>query len=112
MNAKILLRTVKNIEWLKNSLENGGFEFEFDEVQIKVNVPFSKIDIFKKIINNSMNAKFNYVNIKFPDEKKNVIVFPAKTFIVDNDISDEIAKNWALSMGLPKPESEWTLCYK
>ncbi len=112
MNAKILLRTVKNIEDLKNALKSSDFKFESDETKIDVDVPFSKIDFFERIIKDSMNAKFNYVNVKFPDNKKNVIVFPEKSFIVTDDISDETAKKWALSMGLSKPETEWTICYK
>ena len=111
MNTKILLRTINDLENLQTDLKNKGFDFRIDEEKIEVNVEYANIEIFREIIKTYLNAKYNYVNIKFPNQKLNILVFIDKTFFVNDKAIDISAKEWALSIGLSKPETEWTTFY-
>ena len=78
---------------------------------MEVQVPYSNMEIFGEIIKKYLNAPYNYANVKFPDRKLNVLIFPDKDFIISDEKTDKIAKDWALSAGLSKPETDWTTFY-
>lgn len=111
MNTKILLRTITDPEKLQNDLEANNFKFQLEDENLRVGVSYSDVEAFEKIVKKYFNAPYNYANIKFPDMKLNVLVFPNKTFRIDDDESNREAKEWAVSIGLPKSESEWTTFY-
>ena|SRR3989344_1788551 len=111
MNTKILLRTINDTRELKEQLENSGFKIQVDDSKLEVEVDYSKIELFQKIIKEHLNAVYNYANVKFPDRKLNILIFPKKNFVINNIEADKNAKEWALSVGLSKPETEWTTFY-
>ena len=111
MNTKILLRTINDLEKLKVDLENKGFKIQISQEKMGVQVQYSDVKIFGKIIKKHLNAPYNYANVKFPYEKLNVLIFPKKDFTVTNERTDQTAKDWALSTGLSKPETDWTTFY-
>ena len=111
MNAKILLRTIKDLDGLETELGNKSIPFRIFEDKMEAKIEYSDIDIFGEVIKKHLNALCNYVNVKFPERQLNVIIFPEKNFIVNSKQTDRNAKEWALSVGLPQPETEWTTFY-
>lgn len=111
MNTKILLRTLTNQNELQNNLKTNNFNFQLEEENLRVEVPYADVKVFEGIIQKYLNAPYNYANVKFPDKKLNIIVFPNKIFLVSDKQTDSAAKEWALAIGLSKPETEWTTFY-
>ncbi len=99
------------MEKLETDLKNKGFSTQVSEEKMAVEVQYSDVEIFGEIIKRYLNAPYNYANVKFPNEKLNVVIFPEKDFIINNEETDKNAKEWALSTGLPKPETDWTTFY-
>lgn len=111
MNTKILLRTLTNPNELQNNLRANNFNFQLEEENLKAEVPYSGVKVFEEIIRKYLNAPYNYANVKFPDKKLNVLVFPSKSFLISDKQTDSAAKEWALAIGLSKPETVWTTFY-
>lgn len=112
MNTKVLLRTVIDIERLKKELKDNHFEFEFGEEVVYIKVQSTNLNQFENIIKSNLNALWNYANVKFSDQKTNIVIFPDRTFIIINKETDIEAKRWATSIGLPQQEAEWTTFYE
>jgi len=111
-SAYILDWTMNDYDNLKFKLKNSGFEFEKAEKEhIRVTVPFNKIDSFVDIVQVHLNAPQNYVDVQFPDEKKSIVIFQAKKFVITNDKENEKVKEWAISIGLPTEQADWKTSY-
>lgn len=111
MNTKILLRTITDLDNLQKELGTYNFEYQLEGESLKVTVQNIDVDIFQKIITKYLNASYNYANVKFPDKKSNVLIFPTRTFLIFDQDTDRAAKEWAVSIGLPKEETGWTTFY-
>ncbi|OHA16185.1 MAG: hypothetical protein A3G52_05045 [Candidatus Taylorbacteria bacterium RIFCSPLOWO2_12_FULL_43_20] len=111
MNTKILLRTLTEPHELQKELGAYNLEYQLEGDTLKVSVLHTDIETFQKIITKYLSAPYNYVNIKFPDKKSNVLIFPNRTFLIFDEETDRAVKEWALSIGLSKPETEWTTFY-
>ena len=85
LNAYILDWTMNEYNHLLAQLKEQNFSFqkEDNEEHIRVDVPFSRIDEFTKSIQGHLNAPFNYVDIQYPNERKTVVIFQNKKFIIE-----------------------------
>ena len=112
-NAYILERTINNYAELKQALEQAGFAYQKEETDEDVTVMIStdRVDEFAAIVQPYLNAPYNYVDVKFPDDKTTVIIFPGRIYRINNPTIDAEAKIWAISIGLPKKEAEWLIFY-
>lgn len=113
-NAYILERTMNDYAKLKESLEKAGFAYqkEQSDEDIMVTVPTDRVDDFAAIVQQHLNAPFNYVDAKFPDDKTTIIVFPDRTYRISNSVVDAEARTWAISIGLPKEQADWPTFYE
>jgi len=110
-NTKILIRTIDRIEEFGSDIKNSGLNCQTSEDEVHIDVAYSDLEKFSKIIRKYLNAPYNYVNVKFPDKKLNVLIFPNKDFVISDKSSDMVAKDWALTIGLSEPETHWTTFY-
>lgn len=112
-NAYILERTMNNYAELKQALEQTGFAYQKEQVDedIMVTVPADRVDDFAAIVQKHINAPYNYVDVKFPIDETTVIVFPDRIYRINNPVIDEEAKSWAISIGLPKEQADWSTFY-
>lgn len=111
MNTKILLRTITDPEGLQLDLKAEHFEHQLNETTLEVEVFYSDLQKFGEIVKKNFNAPYNYTNVKFPTEKINILIFPNRDFLIKDLESDKKAKEWAISIGLPGAEAEWTTFY-
>lgn len=104
---------MNDFDELKSELMQVDFEFEKakNSDDIMVNVPLNRIFDFASIIQKYLNKPFNYVDVKFPDQKTTVIIFRERIFEIDNPEVDKNAKEWAISIGLPEKEADWPTFY-
>lgn len=107
-NAYILKWTMNDYEGLLARLETGGYEFLLgeDKDDVRVYVPFSRFEEFTKMVQEHLNKPFNYVDISYPEEKKFILAFGAKTFIITTQKELEEAKKWAIDLGLPPAQAD------
>jgi hypothetical protein len=108
-SAYILDWTMNDYPLLLDQLKDHDFEFEKEKNKEHVNVivPLSQIDEFSKIIQNHLNAPFNYVDIQYPAEKKTVLIFQNKKFIIENKEQNDQVIKWAIDHGLPEKQAQW-----
>ena len=87
LNAYILDWTMNEYKRLLTQLkeQNLLFQKEADEEHVRVEVPSSRIDEFAEIVQAHLNAPFNYVDVQYPHEKKTVVIFQSKRFVIEND---------------------------
>ncbi len=113
-NAYILERTMSDYIKLKQALELAGFadQKEQSDGDIMVTVPTDRVDNFAAIVQQHLNAPYNYVDVKFPNEKLTVIIFPDRIYRINNPTVDAEAKTWAISIGLPKEQADWATFYE
>ncbi len=108
-NAFILDWTMEHFDLLKKELADSGFMFAKTgpEEHIRVAVPYAQVEEFAALCRAHLNAPCNYVDIQYPAEKKTVLVFHEKTFVVANRAENESAREWALARGLPARQADW-----
>lgn len=113
MNAYILSWTMNDYAGLKEELRKAGFEFQKEDADedIRAKVSFDRIDEFSALIKKHLNAPYNYVDIQFPEEKVTVIVFRDKTFFIHNQEECDAARTWAISIGLPEKQADWSIVF-
>jgi len=113
LNAYILDWTMNEYEQLLTQLEELNFLFqkESDNNHVRVDVPFAKINDFTKLVQAHLNAPFNYVDIQYPNERKTVVIFQSKYFIIESDKQNEEVRNWAINLGLPIEQADWGNSY-
>jgi len=112
-NAYILERTMNRYKLLKFELLQAGFNVkkEKEDEDIMVTVTKDRLDSFVSIVRKYLDEPFNYVDIKFPDDKLTIIAFRERTWEIDSSVIDEDAKKWAISIGLPTREATWATFY-
>jgi hypothetical protein len=112
-NAYILDWTMNDYEILKQKLADAGFLYEKDESgeDIRVTVPYEQLSSFASIVQKFLNATQNYIDIQYPDIKKTILIFRDKLFTITNDKENKEAQDWAISIGLPKEQSDWSTSY-
>lgn len=112
-NAYILERTMNEYEELKDGLLQAGFEIEKekDDEDIMVTVEHNRIKDFAHVVQKHLNEPFNYIDIKFPEQKLSVIVFKDRVYRIDNAKQNVEAKQWAVSIGLPENEADWPIFF-
>ena len=112
-NAYILDWTMNEYDRLLARLEDEGFIFqkEGDKENVRGAVPFSLVDNFTSLVQGHLNAPYNYVDIQYPDEKKTVVVFQNKKFVIENDEQNEMARKFAINLGLPTAQADWAVSF-
>ncbi len=110
-NAYILERTINNYSELKEKLKQASFIFINEGNNIRVKVPFSRIEEFYNLARPYLNAPYNYIDAQFPKEKKTAIIFSEIVIYITNRHENENAKKWAISKGLPEKEADWKTSY-
>ena len=113
-NAYILEWTMNDYSRLLVQLKEADFAFkkEPDSEHVRVDVPFSRVDEFADIVEPHINAPYNYVDIKYPEENKLYAIFGAKRFVITNLEENEAAKKWAIDLGLPREQADWSHWFK
>jgi hypothetical protein len=113
MNAYILDWTMDDYPLLKQELADARFEFvrDGDTDHIRVNVPYVRLEQFAAITRPYFNAPFNYIDLQFPAEKKTVIIFQERIYLIEDDEQNEQAKMWAIAQGLPPEQADWPTSY-
>jgi hypothetical protein len=108
-NAYIVDRTMDRFAQLKQELTDASFPFgeESGSKNISVAVPVERVQEFAALCQKHFNAPFNYVDIQYPSERKTVLVFRAKTFIITSREENERVRQWAVGSGLPPEQSDW-----
>jgi hypothetical protein len=108
-NAYIVDWTMDEFARFKQELAAASFPFtgESGSGNIRVTVPFERVQEFAVLCQKRLNAPFNYVDIQYPGEHQTVIVFRAKTFIITSREENERVRQWAIGMGLPPEQSDW-----
>ncbi len=109
-NAYILDWTINEYDGLLATLQEDGFSLQREDHKphVRVAVPFSRVKEFAELIQSHLNAPFNYVDIQYLDLKKVVILFQGKTFIIESKEQNEEVKKWAINLGLPPKQADWT----
>lgn len=108
-NAYILARTMNDYARLLVDLQKADFHFlRVLKGDVRVAVPFLRFEEFSNLVQPHLNAPYNYVDIKYPEENKLMIIFGAKRFVITNLEENEAAKKWAIDMGLSAKEADWT----
>lgn len=112
-NTYILDWTMNEYERLLTRLKDEGFGFqkESGKEHVRVAVPFSFVDDFASLVQEHLDAPYNYVDIQYPDEKKTVVIFQNKKFVIENEQQNEVAKKWAIDLGLPKEQADWAVSF-
>jgi hypothetical protein len=111
-NAYVLNRTMNEYPRLLISLKEKGFLFLPDtDGDITVDVPFFLVEDFATLIQQHLNAPYNYVDVQFPDEKKTVLIFQNKKFIIENSEQNMAVKKWAIEEGLLLEQTDWSVSF-
>ena len=113
-NAYILDWTMNEYGRLLAQLKELGFDFqkEEDKEHVRVDVPFFRWEEFANLVQQHLNAPYNYVDISYPKENKLMIIFGAKKFVISNNEENEAAKKWAINQGLPPAQADWSHWFK
>lgn len=113
-NAFILDWTRNEYGRLLAQLKEQGFAFQKKEgrVHVRVDVPFFRWEEFANLIQPHLNAPYNYVDIKYPEKNKLIIIFGVKRFVITNKEENETAKKWAIDLGLPPAQADWSHWFK
>ena len=112
-NAYILSWTMNEYPRLLASLKDNGFLFVPDtKGNIRIGVPFSLVEDFASLVQQHLNVPYNYVDIQFRDEKKTVLIFKSKQFIIENSEQNSLAQKWAIGQGLPPEQADWPVSFE
>ena len=113
-NAYILDWTMNEYDRLLAQLKEQGFAFQKEEGKehVRVDVPFFRWEEFADLIQQHLNAPYNYVDISYPKENKLMIIFGAKKFVISSKEENEAAKKWAINQGLPTAQADWSHWFK
>jgi hypothetical protein len=109
-NAFILDWSMDHYPQLRQELTKANFTIKQEEhnEHIRVAVPFMRVNQFSSLCQAHLNSPFNYVDIQYPNEKKTIIVFKQETFIISSNEENERVRAWAIQMGLPEIQADWT----
>ncbi|MBI2410397.1 MAG: hypothetical protein HYV32_00680 [Candidatus Kerfeldbacteria bacterium] len=112
-NAYILDWTMNEYNKLLAQLKEENFEVipEKNSEDVRVAVPFSRVDDFADRVMEHLNAPYNYVDIQYPIEKTTVVIFQQKKLFITNEVDNNAAKKWAIDQGLPVEQADWATSY-
>ncbi|MEA3337146.1 MAG: hypothetical protein U9R25_14650 [Chloroflexota bacterium] len=112
-NAFIVAWTMHDFTQLKKKLTGNGFAFsrEGQSEHIRVTVPIERLEVFASLCQAHLNEPFNYVDIQFSGQGKTAVVFQEKTFVITSPEENELVKQWAIGLGLPPEQAEWSTSY-
>jgi len=112
-NAYVLDWTMDGFDQFKQELMDASFPFdrETGSANIRVAVPLARVQEFAALCQKRLNAPYNYVDIQYPDEHKTVIIFRGKTFIITSHEENERVRQWAIGLGLPPEQSDWSTSF-
>ncbi|MBI2641864.1 hypothetical protein HYW87_04745 [Candidatus Roizmanbacteria bacterium] len=113
-NAYILDWTMNEYGCLLAQLKEQGFAFQKEEgtEHARVDVPFFRWEEFANLVQPRLNAPYNYVDIEYPEENKLIIIFGTKRFVITNKEENVAAKKWAIDLGLPTAQADWSHWFK
>lgn len=109
-NAYVLEWTMNDYQRLLAELQEAQFVYikESDSEHVRVAVPFSRMEEFADIVQPHLNAPFNYVDVKYPKENVIYAVFGVRRIKITNKAENEAAKKWAIDLGLPPEQADWS----
>jgi hypothetical protein len=112
-NAYILDWAMNDYAQLKQELADANFAFakEGEKEHIRVAVPFGRVKEFGSLCQTHLNSPYNYVDIQYPNEKKTVIIFQQDIFMISSQEENEKVKRWAISLGLPPEQADWSTSF-
>lgn len=112
-NSYILSWTMNEYDRLLVNLAKASFAFlkEKGKDHVRIAVPFSRWEEFADLVQPHLNAPYNYVDITYPEDKL-IIIFGVKRFVITNKEENEAAKKWAIDLGLPTKQADWTHWFK
>lgn len=113
-NVYVLEWTMNDYSGLLIQLKESDFVFEKegDSEDIRVDVLFSRREEFANIVQPHLNAPYNYVDIKYPEENQIYMIFGAKRITITNLAENEATKKWAIDLGLPREQADWSHWFK
>lgn len=113
-NAYVLGWAMNDYEKLLINLKEAEFYFEKEanSEHARVAVPFSRKEEFADIVQPHINAPFNYVDVKYLEENLIYAIFGAKRITITNLEENEAAKKWAIDLGLPPKQADWSHWFK
>ena len=108
--AYILDWTMNDYAVLKKQLSHSGivFEKEKDSEHIRAAVPWNDRDTFIDIVQQHLNAPYNYVDVQFPDTKTTVVIFKDRQCVIKDEAENEQVKQWAIEQSLPPEQADWS----
>ena len=112
-NAYVLDWTMDDYDLLKQELSRAGFSYHPDEDtnDIRVTIPFERVQEAAAILQPHLDAPCNYVDVQYPVERRTVIIFREKVFTIASKAENDVAVAWALGQGLPREQADWGVSF-
>ena len=107
LNAYVLGWTMNDYPDLRAELARLGLHSQDDEGDLRLAVPFDRLNEVVPLLQKHFNAPYNYVDIQFPDQQLTVIVFQHRQFMLRNPAENAAAQRWAIAQGLPPQQADW-----
>ncbi|MCB9808821.1 hypothetical protein H6776_00280 [Candidatus Nomurabacteria bacterium] len=111
--AYILDWTVNDYSSLLEILTEQAIDFDIEQGtrNLIVNIPFTQLDLFSRIIQQQLNSPVNYVDIQYPEMKLTVIIFKSEVFKIKTEEQNKEIKKWAINNGLPVQQADWGVSF-
>lgn len=110
-NAYVLNWTMDDYPALKAVLAASGIAAQPDGEDIRLAVPFDRLQEIGGLLQAHLTVPYNYVDIQFPELKTTIIVFQKRIFIIRSASENAEAQQWAIAQGLPPEQADWGTSY-
>jgi hypothetical protein len=113
LNAFMLDWTFTEFSALKQTLVDNGFAVEPEPgtAHCRVAVPLDRLETFAALVRPDFNARCNYVDVQYPDERLTVLVFQDEVFRITTHAQNEQVRAWAIGIGLPPHQADWPVSF-
>jgi hypothetical protein len=111
-NAFVVNWTIEGFAELKQELSGAGFIFEPEGEHMRIAVPSARVEEFAVMCQKRLNAPQNYIDIQYPDERKTVLVFRDRVFVITGAAQNEQVRQWAIARGLPPEQAGWATSFE
>jgi hypothetical protein len=110
-NAYVLDWTMNDYSALKAALDAAGIALQPEGEHIRLSIPFERLREITQLLQAHLNARYNYVDIQFPQLNTTVIVFQQRIFTIRSATENAEAQQWAIAQGLPPAQADWGTSY-